>query len=78
MSYGIGTRSYNASTEARENKRQQREATDRYLAQPRREIVLVGFWLRCQGSCGRLWFWWGDRRVPELCQQCQWGNDGAE
>jgi hypothetical protein len=30
--YGTGTRSYNRSTEAREMKRQQREATERYRA----------------------------------------------
>ena len=30
--YGTGTRSYNRSTEARENKRQQREVTKKYLA----------------------------------------------
>jgi hypothetical protein len=38
--YGLGTRSYNRSTEARENKRAQAEATAKFLAQPRAEIVV--------------------------------------
>lgn len=46
--YGTGTRSYNRSTEARENKRQQAEATAQYLAGPREEVVLVGNWLMCR------------------------------
>ena len=32
MTYGLGTRSYNRSTEARENKRQVKETTAKYLA----------------------------------------------
>jgi len=32
MTYGAGTRSYNRSTEARRNKKAQREATAKYLA----------------------------------------------
>lgn len=47
MTYGFGTRSYNNSTEARENKRQQKEATDKFLAKPHREIVLDRTWLMC-------------------------------
>lgn len=39
MTYGLGTRSYNRSTEARENRRQQREATARYLESPRQELT---------------------------------------
>jgi len=38
--YGTGTRSYNRSTEHRESKRQQAEATAEYLATPRVEIVV--------------------------------------
>ncbi len=38
MTYGLGTRSYNRSTEARQNKLAQKEATAKYLEQPRREI----------------------------------------
>lgn len=47
--YGTGTRSYNNSTEARENKRQQKEATERHLEKPRTEILLDANWLMC--SC---------------------------
>lgn len=39
-SYGVGTKSYNASGEAKESKRQQAESTERYLAQPRASILL--------------------------------------
>jgi hypothetical protein len=46
--YGTGTRSYNRSTEARENKRLQHEATERYLQMPRREVALGGEWLVCR------------------------------
>ncbi len=38
--YGLGTRSYNRSTEARQNKKAQKEATVKYLKQPRREVVV--------------------------------------
>jgi hypothetical protein len=31
MTYGTGTRSYNRSTEARQNKRQVKETTEKYL-----------------------------------------------
>jgi hypothetical protein len=52
MTYGTGTRSYNRSTEARESKRQQREVTERYLNQPKRQVLLNSIWLvcRCMGS----------------------------
>lgn len=40
-SYGLGTKSYNASGEARELKRQQAEATERYLATPHQSIPLL-------------------------------------
>jgi hypothetical protein len=39
-SYGLGTKSYNASCEARESQRQREETTARYLAQPHSEKVL--------------------------------------
>lgn len=38
--YGVGTRSYNRSSEAREVKRQAKEATEKYLAQPHVPIIL--------------------------------------
>jgi hypothetical protein len=47
--YGSGTRSYNRSAEARENKRLQREATERYEAGRRNAIALDTSWLMC--SC---------------------------
>lgn len=40
MVYGLGTRSYNRSAEARENKRQQAEATARFEQSQRVEIVM--------------------------------------
>lgn len=46
--YGMGTRSYNRSTEARQNRLAQAEATEKYLAGPRREIVLGPEWLGCR------------------------------
>jgi hypothetical protein len=46
--YGLGTRSYNRSTEARENKRQQREATEKFLAAPRAQKLLGPEWLVCR------------------------------
>lgn len=45
-SYGLGTKSYNNSAEARESKRQQAEATERYLAQPREPVIV-----RLQCTC---------------------------
>ena len=47
-SYGVGTKSYNGSTEARESKRQQAEATERYAAQERKEVVLDMSWHTCR------------------------------
>lgn len=47
MTYGFGTRSYNRSAEARENKRQQREVTERYLA-TRDQAKPVEAWLLCR------------------------------
>lgn len=38
--YGLGTRSCNRSTEARQNKRATKEATECYLAGPRTEIIV--------------------------------------
>ena len=40
MAYGTGTRSYNRSTEARQSKLAQRQATAEYLAAPRTVITL--------------------------------------
>lgn len=40
MVYGIGTRSFNRSTEHREMKRQQAEATKRYYESARVEVVI--------------------------------------
>jgi hypothetical protein len=48
MTYGTGTRSYNRSTEARQNSLAQKEATARYLATPRQEILLGPEWLMCR------------------------------
>lgn len=39
-SYGLGTRSYNSSPERREMRRQRKDATERYLSGPRKEIVV--------------------------------------
>lgn len=38
--YGLGTRSYNRSTEARLNKIARKEATEAYLKQPKREYIV--------------------------------------
>lgn len=38
--YGTGTRSYNRSTEAKEMKRQQKVATESYLAAPTRTVTV--------------------------------------
>lgn len=49
--YGLGTRSYNRSTEARENKRAQKEATERYLqASAKGEIkpIMAPLLCRCR------------------------------
>ena len=43
MVYGFGTRSYFRSTEHRENKRQQAEATAKYIAEPKREVTIGPF-----------------------------------
>ena len=40
MTYGLGTRSYNRSSEARQNKLAQRDATERYLREPKPEVIL--------------------------------------
>jgi hypothetical protein len=45
--YGLGTRSYNRSTEARANKLARKEATEKYLASPRKEVI-VGPMCNCQ------------------------------
>lgn len=47
-SYGVGTKSYNSSGEAREVKRQRAEATARYEASTKSEIALDGSWLMCR------------------------------
>jgi hypothetical protein len=39
MTYGFGTRSYNRSAEARENKRARAEATAKYLDGPKKESI---------------------------------------
>lgn len=46
--YGTGTRSYNRSGEARENRRQQALATAEHLAQARPEVLLDTSWLMCR------------------------------
>lgn len=46
--YGLGTRSYNNSTEARQNKAERKEATARYEQQPQQEVLLDGSWLMCR------------------------------
>jgi hypothetical protein len=48
MVYGIGTRSFNRSTEHREMKRAQAEATAAYLARPREIVQLGPEWLTCR------------------------------
>jgi hypothetical protein len=48
MVYGLGTRSYNRSTEARENKRAVRAATEKFLNAPRVEVLLGPEWLVCR------------------------------
>jgi hypothetical protein len=40
--YGTGTRSYNRSTEARQMKKAQKEATEAFLRQPKKEVLLDG------------------------------------
>lgn len=47
-SYGVGTKSYNGSAEARESKRQRAEATERYATQARQEVLLDRSWLMCR------------------------------
>lgn len=47
MVYGTGTRSYNRSTEARQNKLAQKQATEAYERGPKREILLDSSWLMC-------------------------------
>ncbi len=48
MVYGIGTRSYNRSTERRENKHAQAEATAAYLNSPREVVTLGPEWMVCR------------------------------
>lgn len=49
--YGRGTRSYNGSTEKKESDRQQKEATERFMNQPRQEVIVE---LRCRCLSFRL------------------------
>jgi hypothetical protein len=51
MVYGLGTRSYNRSTEARRNRESQKKATAEYQAQERVEIPVTP---RCDCMCFRL------------------------
>jgi len=39
-SYGVGTRSYNRSAEKRELERQRKATTEKYLNQPRVEVIV--------------------------------------
>jgi hypothetical protein len=41
MSYGLGTRSYNRSTEKRQLDRERKEITAKFEASPRREIPVL-------------------------------------
>jgi len=47
MVYGIGTKSFLASTEHRQNKQMQKQATETYLSKPR-EPELVTLLCRCR------------------------------
>lgn len=46
--YGSNTRSYNRSTEARENKKRVREATEKYLQSQHKPKQLDSSWLMCE------------------------------
>jgi hypothetical protein len=46
-SYGVGTKSYNASSEKKELDRQKKAVTEKYLAAPRFEVILDASWFVC-------------------------------
>lgn len=71
MVYGIGTRSYNRSTEHREMKRQQAEATAKFLAKPRAEVIAP---LVCH--CRSFEFPHGLEKHRELRSDWDWRTPG--